>query len=87
MLPKPSKEFHIREMDTADKAVIVNLARSLTQFFPQDVVELISESLNNRPVLVGELGEVFLQKFARLLVAVGAEAPVAHEGAIAGVRG
>ena len=57
MLPKPSKEFHIREMDTADKAVIVHLARSLTQFFPQDVVELISESLNNRPVLVGELGE------------------------------
>ncbi len=43
-------------MEPEDKAAIVELARSLTQFFPQDVVELISTSLNNRPVLIAVLG-------------------------------
>ncbi len=42
-------------MEAADKPAIVELARSLTQFFPEDVVELISSSLNNRPVFVGIL--------------------------------
>ena len=57
MPPRPKKEFHARVMEPEDKAVIVGLARSLTQFFPQDVVELISTSLNDRPVLVAGLGD------------------------------
>lgn len=40
-----------------DKPAIVKLARSLTEFFPRDLVELISSSLDRRRVLVGALGE------------------------------
>jgi ribosomal protein S18 acetylase RimI-like enzyme len=57
MPARKTKEFHTRAMEPQDKSVIVELARSLTQFFPQDVVELISTSLNNRPVLVAGLGD------------------------------
>jgi GNAT superfamily N-acetyltransferase len=53
----PSKPFHIREMETDDKTAIVTLARSLTEFFPEDVVTLIAESLEKRPVIVGVLGD------------------------------
>jgi len=47
-------------MGAADKPAIVELARSLTQFFPQDVVDLISSSLNNRPVIVGVLDQTLV---------------------------
>jgi ribosomal protein S18 acetylase RimI-like enzyme len=43
-------------MEPIHKPAIVEIARSLTQFFPEDVVELISGSLNKKPVIVGMLG-------------------------------
>ena len=57
MLPRRAKEFGVRMMNPEDKPAIIQLARSLTEFFPQDVIELISDSLNKRPVLVGVIGE------------------------------
>lgn len=60
MLPRSVKEFGVRDMEPADKPAIIQLARSLTEFFPQDVVDLISDSLNTRPVLVGTLGEAVI---------------------------
>ena len=57
MIPRPTREFGIRSMEPVDRPVVVEIARSLTQFFPEDVVELISDSLNKKPVLVGVLGE------------------------------
>ena len=54
---KPSRPFHIREMDKEDKVAVVALARSLAEFFPEDVVQLIAESLEKRPALVGVLGD------------------------------
>jgi ribosomal protein S18 acetylase RimI-like enzyme len=44
-------------MEAVDKTAIVSLARSLTEFFPQDIVQLIGESLETRPVLVGVMGK------------------------------
>ncbi|MDH3217369.1 MAG: GNAT family N-acetyltransferase [Candidatus Krumholzibacteria bacterium] len=57
MRPRPPQAFHIRAMEPDDKPAILALARSLTQFFPEDVIELISQSLNTRPVLLGDLGK------------------------------
>ncbi len=57
MIPRPTRELGIRSMEPVDRPVVVEIARSLTQFFPEDVVELISDSLNKKPVLVGVLGE------------------------------
>jgi hypothetical protein len=57
MIPRPAREFGIRPMEPVDRPAIVEIARSLTQFFPEDVVDLISDSLNKKPVLVGVLGE------------------------------
>jgi ribosomal protein S18 acetylase RimI-like enzyme len=56
-VPKPSKPFHIRDMEADDKPGVVSLAASLTEFFPEDVVEVISDNLDKRPALVGVLGE------------------------------
>ena len=39
-----------------DKLAILELSRSLTSFFPDDVIPLISAGLDNDPVLIGELG-------------------------------
>lgn len=44
-------------MEDGDKHPVIELARSLTKFFPEDVVELIAASLNKRPVLVGVVGK------------------------------
>lgn len=44
-------------MKAADKPAIIELAKSLTEFFPEDVVELIAGTLSNRPVLVGMVGK------------------------------
>jgi ribosomal protein S18 acetylase RimI-like enzyme len=57
MVSRLAREFDIRPMEPIHKPAIVEIARSLTQFFPEDVVELISGSLNKKPVLVGLLGE------------------------------
>lgn len=56
MPSRPVKSFQIGEMEAGHKPAILELARSLTQFFPEDVVELISSSLNSKSVLVGLLG-------------------------------
>jgi ribosomal protein S18 acetylase RimI-like enzyme len=56
MNPRQTREFGIRPMEPVHKPAIVEIARSLTQFFPEDVVNLISDSLNKKPVLVGLLG-------------------------------
>ncbi len=57
MPAQSSKPFQIRDMKNADKPSIVELARSLTTFFPEDVVELIAASLSKRSVLVGVAGK------------------------------
>lgn len=57
MRTRPSQPFHIREMELGDHPAIVALARSLTEFFPHDVVELIQTSLNKYAVLVGTMGD------------------------------
>ncbi len=57
MSAKPSKPFQIREMEDGDKHAVIELAKSLTKFFPEDVVELIAASLNKRPVLIGVVGK------------------------------
>ena len=43
-------------MQPTDKLAILELSRSLTSFFPDDVIPLISAGLDNDPVLIGELG-------------------------------
>ena len=57
MSAKPSQPFQIREMQDGDKHAVIELAKSLTKFFPEDVVELIAASLNKRPVLIGVVGK------------------------------
>ena len=44
-------------MEDDDKYAVIELAKSLTKFFPEDVVELIAASLNKRPVLIGVAGK------------------------------
>lgn len=56
MSPRPSQPFHIRSADADDRPAVAELARSLTQFFPDDVLDLIEASLVKNPVLVGEVG-------------------------------
>jgi ribosomal protein S18 acetylase RimI-like enzyme len=56
-MTKPSKPFHIREIEPGDKVAIASLARSLTEFFPQDIVELIADSVDTRPAFVGVMGK------------------------------
>jgi hypothetical protein len=53
MHPRPTKEFSARAIEQEDKPAVIELAKSLTQFFPEDVIDLISASLVKRPVLVG----------------------------------
>ena len=54
---KPTRPFHIREMEKDDRPAVVALARSLSEFFPEDVVASIAKSLEKRPALVGVLGD------------------------------
>jgi ribosomal protein S18 acetylase RimI-like enzyme len=56
-VPKPSKPFHIRDMEIDDRPAVVSLAASLSEFFPEDVVQAVADSLDKRPALVGVLGE------------------------------
>jgi ribosomal protein S18 acetylase RimI-like enzyme len=53
----PTKPFHIRSMTPADKESILDLARSLVEFFPEDVIPMIETSLGKHPALVGFLGD------------------------------
>lgn len=55
MTTQPSQPFHIRSMQPGDKEAILDLSRSLTSFFPDDVIPMISAGLDKDPVLVGEL--------------------------------
>ena len=57
MAIRPAQRFRIRPMEPGDQLGILELARSLTQYFPEDVIDLIEASLKKRPVLIGELGE------------------------------
>jgi ribosomal protein S18 acetylase RimI-like enzyme len=43
-------------MQPADKTAILELSRSLTAFFPDDVIPMISTGLDKDPVLIGEMG-------------------------------
>jgi ribosomal protein S18 acetylase RimI-like enzyme len=56
MTTQPSQPFHIRSMQPSDKLAIIDLSRSLTSFFPDDLIPIISAGLDKEPVLVGELG-------------------------------
>jgi len=57
MKSHPPKPFRIRPMKPTESGVIHNLARSLSQFFPEDFIIIIDESLNKHPCLVGLLGD------------------------------
>ncbi len=56
MTTQPSHPFHIRAMQPGDKTAILDLSRSLTSFFPDDLIPTISAGIDKDPVLVGELG-------------------------------
>jgi ribosomal protein S18 acetylase RimI-like enzyme len=53
----PSQPFFVRDMQPGDRAAVLALARSLTEFFPQDLVDLIGTSLAKDPSLVGLVGD------------------------------
>jgi len=57
MTSAPSKPFRIRSMEPGDKPLVLRLAKSLSEFFPEDVIRLIDESLNKNPCFVGLLGD------------------------------
>lgn len=57
MEPTPTQPFHIRSMTPKDRDSVIALARSLAEFFPEDVIPMIESSLNKHPALVGLLGE------------------------------
>lgn len=44
-------------MRPGDKPAILSLARSLTAFFPEDVIPMIASGLEKDSVLAGELGD------------------------------
>lgn len=52
-----SNSFRCREMVPGDRPAVSELARSLTEFFPQDVVSLIDTAIEKNPALVGEMGD------------------------------
>jgi ribosomal protein S18 acetylase RimI-like enzyme len=53
---RPSEPFQIEAMTPADKSAVLELARSLTRYFPEDIIDVIDSSLKKRSVLVGKLG-------------------------------
>jgi ribosomal protein S18 acetylase RimI-like enzyme len=44
-------------MTAVDRDAVLDLARSLAEFFPEDVIPMIETSLGKHPALVGLLGE------------------------------
>lgn len=52
-----SHPFHIRDMHTRDKPAILELARSLTKFFPQDVIDQIGAAIAKHAGLVGVIDD------------------------------
>jgi ribosomal protein S18 acetylase RimI-like enzyme len=57
MKSHPSNPFRIRSMAPGDKPSILDLAKSLSEFFPEDVVRNIDEGLKKHPCLAGLLGD------------------------------
>ena len=55
-----SQTFRVREMVPEDRLAVGELARSLSEFFPQDIVSLIDVAIEKNPVMVGELGDVIV---------------------------
>ena len=53
----PPKPFRIRPMKTAESGAVHELARSLSVFFPEDLIKIIDESVRKHPCLVGLLGD------------------------------
>ena len=53
----PSRSFRCRETVPEDHPTVIQLARSLTQFFPQDVISLIEAAVAKNPSIVGEMGD------------------------------
>lgn len=55
MHTRPSQPFTVHPARPEDRPAIMALAKSLTEFFPDDVVDLIEASLDKHFVLTGEL--------------------------------
>ncbi|MBP2680907.1 MAG: hypothetical protein H6Q78_770 [Candidatus Krumholzibacteriota bacterium] len=53
----PPKPFRIRPMKATETGAVHNLARSLSVFFPEDLIKTIDESLTKHPCLLGLLGD------------------------------
>ena len=53
----PPKPFRIRPMKTSESGAVHNLARSLSVFFPEDLIKVIDESVKKHPCLLGLLGD------------------------------
>ena len=60
MTPQPAKPFRIRTMKPGDRPSILDLARSLSEFFPEDVIGAIDASLRKDPCFVGLLGDAIV---------------------------
>ena len=65
MATLPSQPLEVREMQPDDHPSVMVLARSLTEFFPNDVVDLIDTSLKKQPVIIGEIGNELVAYFER----------------------
>jgi ribosomal protein S18 acetylase RimI-like enzyme len=55
MATQPSQPFRIRSLEPQDRIPVIALAKSLTEFFPHDVIPLIEVSIQKNPSLVGLL--------------------------------
>jgi ribosomal protein S18 acetylase RimI-like enzyme len=53
----PASPFRIRSATAGDKSAILALAKSLSEFFPEDVIRLIDESLSKHPCFAGLLDD------------------------------
>jgi ribosomal protein S18 acetylase RimI-like enzyme len=56
MESRPSQPFHIRSVVPADAPGIIELAMTLSEFFPADFMRVIEKDLSKQPALVGLLG-------------------------------
>ena len=60
MTPQPAQPFRIRTMKPGDRPAIVDLAKSLSEFFPEDIIGAIDASLRKDPCFVGLLGDAIV---------------------------
>ena len=55
MFEQPTHPFVVRQIEPGEEPLVLALAKSLPEFFPDDFVELIGLSLQDNVVLIGEL--------------------------------